>query len=73
MKNLESQVHQFHLTVTDLQARVELLEIGSNHNHEAIVAMDQKMDTSLGGLQRRLDGIGDEVGAQIRDNCRISW
>ena len=63
MKNLESQVHQFYSTVTDLQARVELLEIGSNRNHKVIMAIDQKMDALLGGLERRLDGIRDEVGA----------
>ena len=63
MKNLELQVHQFHSTMIDLQTRVELLEIGSNPNHESIMVMDQKMDTSVGGLERRLDRIRDEVGA----------
>ena len=70
MKNLESQVHQFHSTMIDLQGRVELLEIGSNRNCKAIVAMDRKMDVSLGGLERRLDGIRDEIGAQIRDQLQ---
>ena len=67
MKNLESQVQQFHSTITNLQARVELLEIKCNCTHEAIMAMDRKLDTSLGGLERRMNGIIDEVGTQFRD------
>ena len=69
MKNLESQLQQFNSTILDLQARVELLEIRSSRNHEAIMAMDRKMDNSLEGLERRLDGaisqIKEEVGTQI--------
>lgn len=55
MKNFESQVQQFLVTMTDLQARVELLEIRSNRNHESITAMDRKMDASL-------NNFGEEVG-----------
>jgi len=55
--------------VTDLQAWVELLEIESR-NHEAITTMDRKVDASLGNLERRLDGIRDEVGNQIREQLQ---
>jgi len=50
---------------------VELLEIGSTRNLEAIMAMYKKMDNSMEGLERRLDGaishIRDEVRSQIWD------
>ena len=34
------------------------------------MAVDQKLDSSLGGLERRLDGIRDEVGTQIGDQLQ---
>ena len=44
MKNMEAQLHQFWSTVSDLQARVDQLELGSNRNHEAIISIDRKLD-----------------------------
>ena len=70
MKNLESHVQQFHSIVTNLQAQVELLKIGSNYSHEVIVVVDRKLDSSLGSLEKRLDGIREEVGAQIREQLQ---
>lgn len=70
MKNLESQVQQFHSTVTNLQARVELLQIGSNRTHAAIMAMNRKLDSSLGALERRMNGIIDEVKTQFKDQLQ---
>ena len=63
MKNFKSHLQQFNSTISDLQARVDSLEIGSNKNYEAIVSMDRrletmdrKMENSIDGLANRLDG-----------------
>ena len=46
MKNFESQLQQFSFIVTDFQNRVDQLELGSERNHEAIIAMDCKRENS---------------------------
>ena len=52
------------------------MEIDSTRNHEAIMAVYQKLDSSMEGLERRLDGanlqIREEMGMQFRDQFQQS-
>ena len=57
MKNLETQVQQCGSTMANLQARVEdQLELGSDRNHEVIVAVDRKLDVTVTQIQEELQG-----------------
>ena len=56
MKALESQLHQLSVTMTDTQNWIEQLELGASQSYEAIVAMDRKLESSMEGLERRLEG-----------------
>ena len=47
MKGLEAQVQQGRSLMADLQAKVDQLELGSDRNHEAIIAMDRKLDVAV--------------------------
>jgi len=49
--------------VSDLQARVDQLELGSNCNHEAIISIHCKLDSTV-------NQIPEEVGAQIREQLQ---
>ena len=53
MKNFESQLQQVNMTVTDLQLRVNSLEVGSSKNHEAILEMDQNIER----IDRKVESI----------------
>ena len=63
MKNLEAQVQQFGSMVNDLQVRVDQLELGSNRNHEAIMAVDRKLHGAVAQIQ-------EDVGIQIKEQLQ---
>jgi len=55
---------------------VDQLERGNERNHEATLAVDCKVESSIGGLERRLDGtlslmreevtqMREEMGSQL--------
>ena len=56
--------------MVDFQNQIDQLELGATWNHEAIVAMDRKAESSMEGLERRLDGsiarVCEELGVQMQ-------
>lgn len=49
-------MQQVNATVSDMQAHIDSLEAGSRINHDAILSLDRKFETSMEGLARRLNG-----------------
>ena len=56
MKGLEAQLQQCGSSMADLQARVDQLELGLDRNHEAIIAMDRKLDVAVTQIREELQG-----------------
>ena len=42
--------------MADTHNRIEQLELGANRSHEVIVEMDRKVESSMEGLEWRLEG-----------------
>ena len=70
MKNLESQLQQASSATTDCQNRIDQLELGATCSHEAIWALDRQVESSMDGMEWRLEGsiarVRDELGAQMQ-------
>lgn len=47
MKNMEAQLQQVSSSMSEVQRRVDQLELGNGRNHEAIMVIDQKLDGTL--------------------------
>ena len=43
--------------MSEVQRQVNQLDLGNGHNHEVIMAIDHKLEGSIEGLERRLDGM----------------
>ena len=52
MKNFETQLQQISSTMSEFQNRINQLGIEGVRNHEAIMAMDRKLESSLEGMDR---------------------
>jgi len=63
MKSLEAQVQQQGSVMTDLHTQVDQLELGSNRNHEVIIAVDRKLDLAVNQIK-------ENIGIQIREQLQ---
>jgi len=70
MKGLETQLQQVSSSLVDFHNRIDHLELGATREHEAIVALDRKVESSMEGLERRLDSsiarVWEELGTQMQ-------
>ncbi|XP_052203128.1 uncharacterized protein LOC127808594 [Diospyros lotus] len=57
MKDMETRLQQLGAAVTEIQNRMDRTELEANRNHEAVIAMDRRMEDSMEGLERRLEGL----------------
>lgn len=56
--------------MTECQNRIDQLELGATQSHEAIIALDHQVESTMDGLEQRLEGsiarVRDELGAQMQ-------
>lgn len=70
LKDMETRLQQLGAAVTEIQNQMGRTELEANRNHEAVIAMDRRMEDSMEGLERRIEGsiarVREELGAQIQ-------
>ena len=66
MKNMEAQLQQVSSSMSEVQRRVDQLELGNGRNHEVIMAIDQKLDGTLGQMREDMAQMREELGNQLQ-------